>query len=313
MVKNQNIIIGIVAYPDAQKSAVYGLIDLFETANRFHQSKTVEGVKLNTRQINEDSYNKFSELDVVILPPSLARNLPVSDKKLQNGLNNFHQRGGLVCSVCAGAFLLADTGLLDGRTATTHWGLAQQFQSRFGAVLLDTNKLIIDDGDIITAGGIMAWMDLGLKLIDRYLGSEIMLKTANYLLVDPAEREQRFYSTFSPPLKHGDLQILKVQQWLQKNYTQQISVKDMTIYSTLNTRTFIRRFQNATQFSPSEYLQHLRIGKAREIIETTNRSIDQISLEIGYRDTGSFRRIFHKTIGLTPKEYRARFSTSLPR
>ncbi len=87
----------------------------------------------------------------------------------------------------------------------------------------------------------------------------------------------------------------------------------MTIYSTLNTRTFIRRFQNATKFSPSEYLQHLRIGKAREIIETTNRSIDQISLEIGYRDTGSFRRIFHKKIGLTPKDDRARFSTSLPR
>ncbi|WP_231636281.1 GlxA family transcriptional regulator [Novosphingobium sp. ST904] len=124
-------------------------------------------------------------------------------------------RGATLASSCGGAFILAATGLLDGRPATTHWLFAQDFRERFPKVLVEPDKIVIEDGDIITGGGLMAWTDLGVRLVDRLLGPTVMIETAKFLLVDPAGREQRHYSSFAPKLTHGDEAILKVQHWLQ--------------------------------------------------------------------------------------------------
>ncbi|UTW58815.1 helix-turn-helix domain-containing protein [Kordiimonas sp. SCSIO 12603] len=249
-------------------------------------------------------------MSALILPPSLHGDILSTAGIFKADLQKLYGDGVLMCSVCAGAFLLAEAGLLDGRTATTHWDLANQFESSYPDVELNVERMLVDDGDLITAGGVMAWIDLGLKLVDRFLGPAIMLKTAKFLLVDPGEREQRFYSVFSPSLSHGDSAVLKVQQWLQSGFAEAVTVKEMTEFSGLSGRTFIRRFQQATGFSPSEYLQHLRIGKARELMELTSQSVDQIAWQVGYQDPGAFRRIFHKVMGLTPRDYRARFAIS---
>src|SRR5262249_42079333 len=111
--------------------------------------------------------------------------------------------------------MLAQSGLLAGRTVTTHWTLTQTLAEGFPEVHVDEKRIIIEDGNFITAGGVLAWTDLGLKLVDRYLGSTIMLKTAKYMLADPPGREQRYYSNFAPKLHHGDTAVLKVQHWLQ--------------------------------------------------------------------------------------------------
>lgn len=246
--------------------------------------------------------------DVVILPPSLG-DPPAAETAgdLVDWLRRGHGAGTTLASVCAGGFLLAETGLLDGRPATTHWICAEPFAARFPRVRLDTERLLIDDGDIITAGGLMAWTDLGLHLLRRYWGQAVMIETARFLVIDPPGREQRYYSAFSPRRDHGDGAVLKVQRWLDTHGTRAVSVGALAARAGLDERTFLRRFSAATGLRPVEYCQHLRIGRGRELLERTNMTIDEISWESGYGDPASFRKLFLRLTGLTPGSYRRRF------
>jgi transcriptional regulator GlxA family with amidase domain len=224
--------VGILLYPGAQMSAVLGLTDLFGVANRLsaeHGGTNPRELRISHWQLRDnDRYELARVFDThqqqpqklvgLILPPNLNTDpqggaIP----QLQRWVEAQHTSGCIVCSVCGGAFLLAKTGLLNGRSATTHRTFSQTLADRFPQIRVDTEKLIIDDGDIITAGGLMAWVDLGLKLVDRFLGPTVMLETARFFLVDVSGRQQRFYSNFSPRLHHGDEPILKVQQWLQNS------------------------------------------------------------------------------------------------
>ena len=313
--------IAILAYPGAQKAAIHGLTDLFAEASRIAAEGSADHApRLRITHWLPDAeatsvalaYDSLPGLPsrpaVVIVPPSLG-SLPDPEviRRLAAWLTRRHDEGGVLASVCAGAFLLAETGLLDGRPATTHWGLAEELGSRFPAIRIEADKLIVEDGDIITAAGVMAWTDLGLKLVDRLISPGVMMATARFLLVDSPGREQRYYSNFSPRLNHGDAAILKVQHWLQAQATQSADLKQMAAQAGLETRTFLRRFHRATGLKPTEYCQHLRVGKARELLELTTRSIEQIAFAVGYEDAGAFRKVFHKHVGLSPGDYRRRF------
>lgn len=313
--------IAILIYPGAQQAAIHGLTDLFAEASRI--AAEVAGDHAPRLRITHwlpdagaqsvacvfDSHPGSSNRPaVVIVPPSLgALPDPAVIRRLAVWLTMRHDEGGILASVCAGAFLLAETGLLDGRPATTHWGLAEELGARFPAIRIEADKLIVEDGDVITAAGVMAWTDLGLKLVDRLIGPGVMMATARFLLVDPPGREQRYYSNFSPRLGHGDAAILKVQHWLQAQGTQAVSLAQMAAQAGLEERTFLRRFHRATGLKPTEYCQHLRVAKAREQLELTTRSIDQIAFAVGYEDAGAFRKVFHKLVGLSPGDYRRRF------
>ena len=170
------------------------------------------------------------------------------------------------------------------------------------------HRLLIDDGDIISAGGMMAWTDLGLKLVDRFLGPTVMCDTARFFLVDPPGREQRYYSVFSPDLTHGDPAVLKVQHWLQATGAQDMSLAALAARAGLEERTLLRRFRKATGLTPIDYCQRVRVGKAREMLQFGHLAIDAIAWEVGYGDPGAFRKVFHRITGLTPGEYRRRFS-----
>ncbi|EQB16342.1 hypothetical protein L284_09505 [Novosphingobium lindaniclasticum LE124] len=172
---------------------------------------------------------------------------------------------------------------------------------------VDSDRLIIDDGDIITVGGVMAWTDLALKLVDRFLGPTIMLETARHLLVDPPGREQSYYSTFSPRLTHGDAAVLKVQHWLQATEARDVSLPTLAGQAGLEERTFLRRFQKATGFTSTDYCQRLRVGKAQELLQFSSRPIERIAWEVGYGDPSAFRKVFLRIVGLSPREFRQRF------
>ena len=221
-----------------------------------------------------------------------------------------HRAGATLCSVCGGTFVLAETGLLAKRSATTHWSFAQTLAECFPEINVDECSLTVEDGNFITAGGVLAWADLGLKLVDRHLGPTIMLETARFMLVDPPGREQRYYSNFSPKLHHGDAAVLKVQHWLQAEAANQPTVAEMAEISGLEARTFLRRFRKGTGLNPTEYSQRLRVGKARAMLEFTNQPIGQVALAVGYEDSGSFTKVFQRIVGLSPSDYRRRFAVA---
>jgi transcriptional regulator GlxA family with amidase domain len=301
--------LAILAYPGAQPAAVHGLIDLFVSAGRLHAAHAPHAARLAVRAVEAaDATRLRSPLTAIILPPSIQGIPPLEPtRRLAAWLVERHREGSVLCSVCVGGFVLAQTGLLSGRPATTHWALRDQFVARFPDVALDTDRLLIDDGDIITAGGLMAWIDLGLRLIDRLLGPTAMLATARYFLVDPGGREQRFYKTFAPPMSHGDAAILETQHWLQARSNQKVTVPMMARKAGLGERTFQRRFQRATAQKPIEYLQHLRVRKARELLEVDALTVKEVARRVGYEDLSAFRKIFRRVMGLSPGEYRRRF------
>lgn len=305
--------IGILAYAGAQPAAVHGLTDLLTTANRLQAEHSARRAKLEVQPWWDASplLSPRSPLTAIVVPPSIEGAPPRGEaSRLATWLLDRYGEGTLLCSVCAGGFVLAETGLLSGRSATTHWGLRDLFVERFPDVLLDTDRMIVDEGDIMTAGGLMAWIDLGLRLVDRFLGSTTMLTTARYFLVDPGGREQRFYKTFAPPMTHGDAAILKVQRWLQARSGEKSSVPMMARKAGLGERTFLRRFVDATALRPTEYVQHLRVHKARDLLELKSLTIEEVAGRVGYADPNAFRKIFVRVMGLSPGEYRRRFAVT---
>jgi transcriptional regulator GlxA family with amidase domain len=154
----------------------------------------------------------------------------------------------------------------------------------------------------------MAWVDLGLHLVGRFVGPTVMLSTARHWVVDPGGREQRFYDCFAPVLTHGDDAVLRVQHWLNAKCTEKIDLPAMARAAKLGQRTFIRRFQRATGKTPMEYLKLLRVERARDMLEGSVHGFDEIAWKLGYGDPGAFRRVFQRVMGLSPGEYRRRFA-----
>ncbi|MFW1677370.1 GlxA family transcriptional regulator [Pontibacter sp. JAM-7] len=308
----KTIQIGIVHYPGALLSAVQGMAEQFYLANTICHQQGCEGV-FNTHifdglQINQGVIDDTAPMQVVILPPCLDDSYYLNpEPRLLDWLTKQHQNGAIICSVCAGAFVLAETGLLNGRRVTTHWALADEFASRFPRIGLDINKLLINDADIITAGGLMSWIDLGLELVAQFTNSQIMRQLGRFLIVDTGPREQSYYRRFTPKLDHGDETIIRVQHQLQRDFQKTVVIRQLAQLSHLTERTFLRRFVKATGLKPTQYLQQLRIQKACELIETSGTSIERIATEVGYEDLGAFRKTFIKITGQTPKEFKKRF------
>ena len=302
--------IAIIEYPKSQLSAIYGISDIFNVASQIYKNQRVMEEGTTVDIVSTANSLPVDQYDFIVLPPSLDSSKDLKElNPWTNWFKEQHSNGCVLTSICAGAFILARTGLLNKRIVTTHWQLSSEFEDEFPHIEIDIDKILIDDGDIITAGGLMAWTDLGLRIVERIYSPTIMLKTARTFLVDPKGREQRFYSSFNPSYSHRDKQVLKAQHWLQSHFSEDSKIEALASISSLSERTFLRRFKKATKMTPSNYIQQLRLEKAKEHLELTPFNIEEIAWKVGYQDTNSFRRLFHKFIGLSPTEYRNRFST----
>jgi transcriptional regulator GlxA family with amidase domain len=318
---DEPIEIAILVYDGAQLAAVLGLTDLLVVADSFaRKRRDVEEPLLRVTHWKQDSVIERPGLTfesgpgarqiatVLVIPPALGD--PIAQDRASayaDWLKHVHDQGTTLASVCGGALVLGETGLLDGREATTHRAYAGLMQSRFPKAKVDTDRLIIDNGDIVTAGGVMAWIDLGLKLVERFLGPTIMMETARLLLVDPPGREQRYYSTFAPTLTHGDAEVLKLQHWMHATGAKETALPELTKVAGLEERTLLRRFRKATGLTTTDYVQRLRVGKAQELLQFGKLPVERIAWEIGYQDPSAFRRVFKRVVGLSPAEYRQRF------
>jgi transcriptional regulator GlxA family with amidase domain len=315
--------VGLLEYADCQVSAIHGLRDIFRVASE-HAVETGDPpsvIRVSTWSVTATDDGPVMEctsdthpdlehrLSHVIIPPSLVvPELMKSVDALTDWLVGLRSEGTTLCAVCAGVFVLAETHLLDSRDATTHWAFAEELARRHPDVRVDASRMVIDDLDIVTAAGILAWVDLGLTLVDRMLGPSVMLHTARFVLADPPRRQQSLYQEFTPRLQHGDADIREVQAHLHANLHEPLSVEDLARRAAMHPRTLQRRFKQATGLTTTEYVQTARIAKARETLELTTDSVAEVARSVGYLDVSNFRRLFQRATGVTPSEYRNRFS-----
>jgi transcriptional regulator GlxA family with amidase domain len=305
----RNIQIAIINYPHCLKSARHGFFEVFSMAN---QVCAEQGMSTQfTPQIFNCSDNTDfagTKFNVILLPPSNHSEFYLNPPKhLLCGLLQQHYAGATICSACAGTFIIAATDLLQNKVVTTHWKLESLFREKFPEVTLNVDKILINQGDIITAGGMMSWLDLALEIICKYTKPSVVRSLGKHLVIDTGQREQRFYRQFTPILNHDDELILSIQHTLKETFNLPQTIANIAKQNCLTERTFLRRFVNATQLKPKQYIQNLRIQKACDLLESTNLSFELIANKAGYEDAGSCRKLFIRTIGLTPSEFRKRF------
>lgn len=293
--------LAILAYPGCLQSAVLGLQDVLGYA----ASISEHSVAVETISTFVPGGRSF---DALILPPSASEVRAADVPELPRYTAYQHGKGAVVCSACTGVTFIAEAGIAAGRPVTTHWGLEQRLSKRYPDMSFNTDQLLIEYSDLITAGGLMAWVDLGLVVIERFLGYGVAARTAGYFIVDMRRRDQRRFRRFSPHLRHGDAAILKSQHLIDARYADVLSVKEIASASGLPDRTFLRRFKAATGMTPNGYLQELRIERARGLLIETGRTVSDICFAVGYQDPPSFSRLFTKLTGLTPNAFRKHFA-----
>jgi transcriptional regulator GlxA family with amidase domain len=314
--------IGIVHYPGAQVACILGLTDFFGiastialdqrrsglTALRVTHRKPIDSFDENLSCVYDSAPRGSPQPRTLIIPPTVEDPDPEVPAGVVSWVRNRHAAGAMLVSLCSGAFILAETGLVDGQSVATHQICAEALAKRFPKIVVDTDRRIVDHGDSITAGGFLSWVDIGLFLVDRILGPAIRAETARFVLDDPAASEARYFTGFAPPQSHGDRAVLKAQAWVHMRDGRGISLAALATAAGLERRTLLRRFASATGMSPIEYCRRVRIARARELLEGGELSQKEIAQSLGYRDVASFARAFRKAVGSAPGAYRKKFS-----
>ena len=230
------------------------------------------------------------------------------DTPLVPWLRKWHARGAFIAGACTGVAYLAEAGLLDGHQATTHWGVADIYRKRYPKVRWRAEQFVTEDGRIFCSGGVYASIDLSLYLVEKFCGHEIALKVAKSLLLSMPRGRQSGYSMVQLSRPHSDEKIRQTEEYLQQHFDSDISIDHLAERAGMGPRNFIRRFKAATGRVPGGYIQTLRVSAAKELLETGISSIQAVCAKIGYEDIGFFRNLFKRHAGMTPGEYRERFS-----
>lgn len=245
--------------------------------------------------------------DLLIIPSFLDFDILALCGDVGAWVKEQYFKGATVGGICGGTFLLAQTGLLDGKTATTHWGFVQEFRKRFPQITLLPEKLITDEGDLLCSGGCNSYVDLSVYLIERFCGRNVALQCSKTMLHDFARSSQAPYMVFKHNRNHNDRQILEVQNLIEEKYSNNFDPEQLARECGMSRRTFERRFKKATGLTPVFYLQRTRVEAAKQMLETDRQTFDEISYRAGYEDASYFRKVFIKHTGLSPSEYKTKF------
>ena len=219
-----------------------------------------------------------------------------------------HRKGAEVASLCLGAFLLASTGLLNGKKCATHWMAANNFRKMFPDVNLVTEKIITDEHGIYSSGGAFSYQNLILYLIGKYAGRDIAVMAAKVFAIEIERDNQLSFVVFQGQKDHEDEEIKQAQDFIEKNYQEKITVEQLTSLVPLGRRNFERRFKKATANTVVEYIQRVKIEAAKKGLETSRKSVNELMYDVGYSDTKAFRTVFRKVTGLSPIEYRNKYN-----
>ncbi len=321
--------IGILVLEDCTAMAMIGPMEILNKAGQYYNSLNevtdnisffdVRLISLGSKMVNtankypiycHNTIHDIGELDLILIPGldgniehQLKLNYPYVDWILKE-----FQKGTEIASICTGAFILAETGILDGKNATTHWAAAEYFKLKYPQINLLPQEIIVDEGNMYTSGGATSFHNLMIYIIEKFCGKEIANYTAKMLLIDINKEPQNSYAIFSTQKQHFDKEILCSQKYIEDNFQRNISLENISNEVAISKRSFIRRFKNATGNTPIEYIQRVRVEAVKKALETSQKSIGEIVNNVGYEDMTTFRKLFKRITGISPNEYRKKYT-----
>ena len=254
------------------------------------------------------------QTDLIFIPAisGNVNNAIESNEILLPWIVKHHARGSEVASLCMGAFLLASTGLLDGKKCSTHWLFSSQFRAMFPNVDLVDGSIITESQGIYSSGGANSYWNLLLYLVEKYTDRDTAILAAKYFAIDIDRESQLAFMMFQGQKGHEDEKIKKAQEFIDGNYQEKITVDQLADLLALGRRSFERRFKSATKNTVIEYIQRVKIEAAKRSFESSRKNITEVMFDVGYTDNKSFRDIFKKITGLTPIEYRNKYHKEVP-
>jgi len=261
---------------------------------------------VNTTQLLKD----VKSTDLVVIPALFGdmKSAIAQNQKLIPWINDQYNKGAEVASLCVGAFLLASTGLLDGKKCSTHWGFQNEFREMFPTVDVVDGSIISEEDRVYSSGGANSYWNLLLHLVEKYTDRPTAILASKYFAVDIDRESQSGFAMFQGQKKHSDTAIKQAQDFIENNIQEKITIEDLSDLVLLGRRSFERRFKVATNNSVLEYINRVKMEFAKRSFESSRKNINEVMFEVGYTDTKAFRTIFKKITGLTPVEYRNKYN-----
>ncbi|HWB25792.1 MAG TPA: helix-turn-helix domain-containing protein [Chitinophagaceae bacterium] len=261
--------------------------------------------------VNTDKLlNEVQKTDLVIIPAvsSDIKNSLEANREFLPWIVNQYNNGAEVASLCLGAFILASTGLLNGKECSTHWLFANEFRDMFPEVILTDGTIITEVNGIYSSGGASSYWNLLLHIIEKYTGREMAIRASKFFAIEIDRKTQSPFIMFNGQKKHEDEPIKQAQEYIEKNLAEKLSVEDIASKFAIGRRHFERRFKKATNNTPSEYIQRVRIEAAKKQLENSRKNVNEVMYDVGYSDNKAFRTVFKKISGLSPVDYRHKYN-----
>ncbi|RNL90395.1 helix-turn-helix domain-containing protein [Sinomicrobium pectinilyticum] len=316
-----------IVVPEGQDnlSSIIGPYNIFSRANEYRRESgkgdlfTIRLAGISRKMDFDDGLfsikphvdiSAIAKTDLIIIP-SVDHNSEKAikgNKVLIDWIVEQYKNGAAVASICTGAFVLASSGLLNGKHCSTHWEAAEDFRKMFGSVTLQTDRLITDENGIYTNGGAYSFLNLIIYLIEKYYDRQTAIFCSKIFQVEIDRQSQSAFIIFNGQKTHGDEMVKKAQGHIESKPQEKISITELSSKFAVSRRQFDRRFIRATGNTPLEYAQRVKIEVAKKNLETTRKTINEIMYEVGYSDVKAFREVFRKITGLTPLEYKERYN-----
>ncbi|MFD2873347.1 GlxA family transcriptional regulator [Mucilaginibacter ximonensis] len=261
--------------------------------------------------VNIDALCKDVEKTDLVIIPALSGDMRTSiarNRELVPWIVDQYHKGAEVTSLCLGAFLLAETGLLDGKECSTHWLFANDFRAMFPNVTLTDGSIITETEHLYSSGGASSYWNLLLHIVEKYVGREMAIRASKFFAIEIDRKSQSPFIMFNGQKRHEDEPIKKAQEFIEENLAEKISIEDLAARFAIGRRHFIRRFKKATNNTPAEYIQRVKIEAAKKHLENTAKNINEVMYDVGYTDVKAFRTVFKKITGLSPIDYKHRYN-----
>lgn len=256
------------------------------------------------------SIDEIRKTDLIVIP-SLNHNYEDAVKRNQpmiDWINSQYRKGAEVASICTGAFLLASSGLLDGKSCSTHWGAADELRMKFPEIDIKMGKVITDEHGLYTNGGAYSFLNLIIYLVEKFYDRETAIYCAKVFQIEIDRKSQLSFVIFKGQKQHLDDLVKKAQEYIEGHPYERISIEDLSSRLSIGRRNFDRRFIKATGDTPLEYSQRVKIELAKRAFENSIKTVHEVMYEVGYSDAKAFRDVFRKITGLSPMEYRSKYN-----